>query len=242
MKRRDKTHPVVPQRSFGNTGIKISKLCLGGGSFGATENQVLLDEALRHGIDCWEVVSFTGRTYGDYFANNPGVRQRVFLSGKVYSTAPETMQHQLETLLKENGTSYIDFLAIHHIDNIKMLTTDVMQWVDNVKRDKKIRFFGFCTHTNMVQCLRAASALGWIDSIQTVYNYRMQTLPAMEEALHMCHDKGIGIFAIKSMGLSLASASRTQNTSVAKQLQEVLKKHDLSFEQAKLKAICKTTE
>ena len=32
------------------------------------------------------------------------------------------MQEQLNTLLKDNGISFIDFLAIHSIDDTKMLT------------------------------------------------------------------------------------------------------------------------
>ena len=75
---------VVPKRLFGNTGLKVSKLCLGGGSFSATDSQALIDKALKHGVDLWEIVSFTGKIYGDYFRKHPGIREKVFLSGKVY--------------------------------------------------------------------------------------------------------------------------------------------------------------
>ena len=79
---------TVPKRPFGNSGVKISKLCLGGGSFMGVDSQILLDEALKHGVDCWEIVSFTGKAYSEYFKKHPEIRGKVFLSGKVYSTDP----------------------------------------------------------------------------------------------------------------------------------------------------------
>ncbi len=148
---------IVPKREFGNTGVNISKLCLGGGSFGNTDSQIILDEALKQGVDCWEIVSFTGKVYCEYFKKNPGIREKVFLSGKVYSTDPIVMQEQLNAILKDNEISVIDFLAIHPVDDVKVLTNDVRKWVEKVKKEKKIRFFGFCTHKNMDNCLSSAS-------------------------------------------------------------------------------------
>lgn len=228
---------IVPKRAFGNTGVKISKLCLGGGSFGSTDSQALLDEALRHGVDCWEIVSFTGKVYAEYFQKNPGIRERVFLSGKVSSTDPVFMQDQLDKILKENETSVIDFLAIHGVDNIKTLNSDVRKWVDKVKKEKKIRFFGFCTHKNMDNCLSGASELGWIDGIQTFYNYRMQRIKSMEDALQKCHEKGIGIFAVKSMGFCVQKKTELQKLPSKEKIDSLLTGHNISFEQLKLRTI-----
>jgi uncharacterized protein len=234
---KNNTDLMVPRRSFGNTGVKVSKLCLGGGSFGKADSQAFLDEALRLGVDCWEIVSFTGKVYRDYFIKNPGIREKVFLSGKVYSTDPIVMQKQLNKVLKENEISCIDFLAIHSVDDINALNNDVRKWVEKVKKEKKIRFFGFCTHKNMDACLSGASGLGWIDGIQTFYNYRMQCIKRMEEALQKCYEKGIGIFAVKSMGFSVQKKSEQQKLPGKERLYSLLTSHNLSFEQSKLRAI-----
>jgi len=233
-----RTDAVVPKRAFGNTGMKISKLCLGGGSFAGTDNQALLDEALKYGVDCWEVVSFTGKTYGDYFKRHPEIREKVFLSGKVYSTDPDLMQKQLDNLLDENGTSIIDFLAVWVLDNTAVLTDKIRKWAENAKKQKKIKFFGFCTHRDMAKCLRDGAELGWIDGIQTVYNYRLQGINDMQDALQRCHEKGIGIFTIKSMGLTVRSKDELQRLPINEErMNSLLAVHDISFEQAKLKAI-----
>ena len=237
IKQNNKPDINVPKRTFGNTGVKISKLCLGGGSFGGRDSQDLLDEALTFGVDCWEIVSFTGKIYGDYFEKHPGIREKVFLSGKVYSTDTDVMQVQLDKVLEENKTSFVDFLALHPVDNIKALNNDVRKWVEKVKRGKKIRFFGFCTHKNMESCLSDASKLGWIDGIQTFYNYRMQSIKSMEDALQKCYEKGIGIFAVKSMGLSVQKKTEPQKFSSKEKIASSLKNSNASFEQIKLRAI-----
>ena len=241
MMKKKNTDFIVPKREFGNTGVKISKLCLGGGSFGTTDNQIILDEALRIGVDCWEIVSFTGKVYSDYFKKSPGIREKVFLSGKVYSTDPIVMEKQLKKVLIENEISFIDFLAIHAVDDIKMLTNDVRKWVEKVKKEKKIRFFGFCTHKNMDTCLSSAAKLGWIDGIQTFYNYRMQSVKSMEDALQKCHEKGIGIFAVKSMGFCVQKKNELQKIPHRDKLNSSLTSNKLSFEQVKLKAIWQNT-
>jgi predicted aldo/keto reductase-like oxidoreductase len=231
------TNLKVPKRVFGKTGVKISKLCLGGGSFGKIDSQALLSEALRLGVDCWEIVSFTGNVYKKYFEKHPGTREKVFLSGKVYSTDPVVMQEQLNKTLKDNGTSSIDFLAIHQIDDINALDNDVRKCVEKLKKEKKIRFFGFCTHKNMDNCLSLASDIGWIDGIQTFYNYRMQNIKSMEDALQKCNEKGIGIFAVKSMGFSVQKKHELQKLPLKEKLNSLLTSNDVSFEQIKLKAI-----
>jgi predicted aldo/keto reductase-like oxidoreductase len=228
---------IVPKRAFGNTGVKISKLCLGGGSFGSADSHALLDEALRLGVDCWEIVSFTGKIYSEYFKKNPGIREKVFLTGKVYSSDPIVMQDQLNKILKENETSFIDFLAIHAVDDINVLNNNVRKWVENAKKEKKIRFFGFCTHKNMDTCLSNSSNLGWIDGIQTFYNYRMQSIKSMEDALQKCHEKGIGIFAVKSMGLSVQKKTDLQKLPSKERLDSLLTSQSVSFEQLKLRSI-----
>ena len=228
---------IVPKRLFGNTGKKVSKLCLGGGSFSTADSQALIDKALKYGVDLWEIVSFTGKTYGEYFRKHPGIREKVFLSGKVYSTDPDMMQKQLEKVLDENETSFIDFLAVHAVDDINVLTRDVKKWVDKVKRKKKIKYFGFCTHRNMDQCLSDGADLGWIDGIQTAYNYRLQKIDRMEDALHKCYEKGIGIFAIKSMGLTVQPKAGREKFPIEDKLDDLLSVRNISFEHLKLKTI-----
>jgi predicted aldo/keto reductase-like oxidoreductase len=236
------TDPVVPRREFGHTGVSISQLTLGGGSFLNTNSQALLDQALKCGVDCWEIVSFSGNAYRDFFKTRPDCRHRVFLTGKVRSTDPAVMQAQLDKLLADNGTSVVDFLAIHTIDAPGLLTGDVRRWAERAKREGKIRFFGFCTHRSMDRSLNAAAGLEWIDGIQTVYNYRLQRVAAIEDAMAKCHEKGIGIFAIKTMGLTVKREVDLRELPLNREkVQAALADAGLSLEQAKLRAVWRSS-
>jgi predicted aldo/keto reductase-like oxidoreductase len=230
------TDALVPKRPFGRTGVGVSKLCLGGSSVAGAGNPSLLDEALRCGVDCWEFNPFTGRAFGQYFKTHPGTRDRVFLTGKSRSPAPAVMQEDLEKTLAENETSVIDFFAIHGVEDVGVLTDEVRRWAETAKQAGKIRFFGFCTHKRMDACLDRGAELGWIDGIQVFYNYRMQALDSMERALGKCHQQGIGIFAVKSMGLCVKNEAQLPGLPQEK-LRAQLAERGLSFEQAKLKAV-----
>ena len=89
----------------------------------------------------------------------------------------------------------------------------------------------------MDTCLSSASKLGWIDGIQTFYNYRMQSVKSMEHALQKCHEKGIGIFAVKSMGFCVQKKKELQNLPLKEKLNSLLAINNVSFEQVKLKKI-----
>jgi uncharacterized protein len=235
---------VVPKRPFGKTGVSVAKLCLGGASVVGTDSRLLLEGALRYDIDCWEFTAFTGRAFGDYFKAHPGVRERVFLTGKTKSTVPSVMQEHLDRALVDNSTSVIDWFAVHGVDDVAVLTDDVRRWAEQAKQAGKIRFFGFCTHKRAEGCLERVAGRGerrdldWIDGIQAFHNYRTQAIESTEVALRKCHAQGIAIFAVKSMGLCAEDEATIQGLPLARNaLSASLVARGLSFEQAKLKLI-----
>ena len=60
----------------------------------------------------------------------------------------------------------------------------------------------------------------------------------MEDALQKCHEKGIGVFAVKSMGLCVLQKSELQKIPINEEkLNSILADDKMSFEQAKLKSI-----
>jgi uncharacterized protein len=59
----------------------------------------------------------------------------------------------------------------------------------------------------------------------------------MEDALQKCYEKGIGIFAVKSMGFCVQKKIELQKLPVKEKLNSLLTDHNITFEQAKLRAI-----
>jgi len=232
------SNSFVPTRPFGKSGKRISILGLGG-FFDSLNDQSLLQDALDNGINYWEITGkIGGQGYGKYFREHPQKRDMVFLMAKTGSTNPDAMSRDLEKVLQEANTAWVDFFAIQPVDNIKILNQDVQKWAENTKRKGLIHNFGICTHREMEANLEGACDLGWIDGIVTIYNYRLREIQRMQDALQKCHEKGIGIIAIKSMGLGvLNEQDMVGSVKYNKMKEELTTSTGLTFEQLKLRAI-----
>ncbi|HTS18810.1 MAG TPA: aldo/keto reductase [Verrucomicrobiae bacterium] len=195
----------VPTRPFGRTGVNVSCLALGG-IFDIVSNQLVLKQALDWGVTYWDTAAgYNGGKselgIGAYFEKNPDTRKSVFLVTKASGAHTVTdMTAALNQSLERMKTDYVDTYFLHGINSTDPLTPEVKAWAENMKSAKKIRFFGFSTHSNMEQCLAGAARLGWIDVIMPMYNYRVMNTDTMKAAVDAASRAGIGLTAMKTQG------------------------------------------
>jgi len=195
----------LPTRTLGKTGVKVSSLALGG-IFDIASNQLQLKQALDWGVTYWDTASgYNGGKsetgIGMYFEKNPQVRKSVFLVTKASGAhSVDDMGHSLEESLERMKTDYVDAFFLHGISSADALTPEVKAWAEKMKAAKKIRFFGFSTHSNMELCLTEAAKLGGIDVIMLTYNYRVLNTDAMKAAVDAATKAGIGLTAMKTQG------------------------------------------
>lgn len=201
----------VPTRPFGNTGVQVSMLALGC-AFNTMSNQRLLRHALNWGVTYWETAEMyrmgkSEKGIGEYFSKYPDDRKKVFLVTKTENKYnPKTMAESLEESLKRLNTTYIDLYLWHMMsvtDFDVCCTKEAWDWVDKMKSDGKIRFFGFSTHADMEECLIKAVKLGRFDGIQLTHNFRIMHTDSMKKAVAVCEDAGIGLTAMKVLGTQL---------------------------------------
>jgi uncharacterized protein len=230
----------VPTRPFGRSGIAVSILALGG-MFDIAANQLLLRQALQWGVTYWDTAdcyhSGSEAGIGKYFARNPADRDKVFLVTKSDARDPEGMNKLLARSLDRMQTDIVDLYFVHGIRSIGELNAKTQKWAETAKAQKKIRLFGFSTHSNMEECLLGAAKLGWIDGIMLTYNYRNMNSDKMKTALTACVEAGIGLTAMKTQaGPSWYSSSKEPD------LQKHFMEQGLSDEQAKLKAVWQNSQ
>jgi predicted aldo/keto reductase-like oxidoreductase len=225
----------VPTRPFGRSGIQVSILSLGG-MFDIAANHLLLKQALQWGVTYWDTADcYHGGSevgIGKYFAKSPGDREKIFLVSKSDARDPDGMSKLLDRSLERLQTHYVDLYFVHGIRSIGELNDATRKWAETAKAQKKIRLFGFSTHSNMEECLMAASRLSWIDGVMMTYNFRNMNSEKMKDAVAACAQAGIGLTAMKTQaGASWYSSSP----------QPDLGKHFMakgwSEEQARLKAV-----
>lgn len=193
----------VPMRPFGNTGVNVSILSLGG-MFDIASNQLMMRQAMRWGVTYWDTADCyqrgSERGIGKYFAKYPEDRRKVFLVTKSDARDPNGMTRLLDRSLERMNTGYIDLYFVHGIYSIDELDDRTKAWAENAKSAGKIRLFGFSTHSNMENCMLAAARLGWIDGIMMTYNYRLMQTDQMKRAVDACAKAGIGLTAMKTQG------------------------------------------
>ncbi|MGD8740779.1 MAG: aldo/keto reductase [Desulfobacterales bacterium] len=228
---------TIPTRSFGKTGVQVSILSLGG-IVDFLSNQLLLKQAVNRGITYWDTAhSYSGgrseRGIGKYFAKYPQDRQKIFLVTKSGAWSIKGMTRDLNDSLERMHTDYVDLFFVHGIRSISEMDNDIKSWGERAKKEGKIRFFGFSTHSNMEECLLKGARLGWIDGIMMSYNYRLMHSDDMRRAVNACVNAGIGLTAMKTQG---GGQVKTHSETELKLAGRFLQK-GFTDAQAKLKAV-----
>ena len=180
--------------TLGHSGIKISKLCLGGMSFGEAsadfhqwtigpdDTRAVIKRALDLGvnfIDTANCYSFgTSEEYIGRALRDLGVaREDVVLASKVHfnegGLSAKAIEREIEGSLKRLGTDYLDLYIIHRFDYDTPIE-ETMEALDRLVRAGKVRALGasamyaYQLHNMQV----AAEANGWtkFTSMQCHYN------------------------------------------------------------------------
>ena len=229
--------PSVPRRKLGKTGVEVSILSLGG-MFDTVNNQLLLRQALNWGVNYWDTAAGYGNGlseegFGRFFSRYPEARKEVFLVTKAHTGAPAKMTESLDNSLKKLRTDYVDLFFVHGIADTNEMGEPLKDWVAQMKKAGKMKFFGFSTHTNMEDCLLAAAKLGWIDAIMFTYNFRLMHTQKMKDAMAACVNAGVGLVAMKTQGGGPVKTDSEAELQVAGRFLE----RGFTDKQAKLKAV-----
>jgi len=227
----------IPQRPFGKTGIDVPILSFGG-SLNTSLSLLVLRQAVKWGVTHWDTANtyMGGRSekgMGKYFEKYPADRRRIFLVTKSHAWTTKGMSEDLDLSLERLQTDYIDLYFMHSVSSSSELTDDKKAWAEKKKTEGKIRLFGFSTHSNMEECMLAASELGWIDGIMMRYNYRLMHTDDMRRAMDACSQAGIGLTAMKSQGGGQVKTDTESELELAGRFME----KGFTDAQAKLKAV-----
>ncbi|MHC4157970.1 MAG: aldo/keto reductase [Planctomycetota bacterium] len=242
-----KQEPVlsqVPKRQLGKSGIEIPCLSIGI-MYNIIEKQIVLRKCLQHGIGFWDTApAYAGGNsevgIGKFLGKNPELRKDVFLVTKASGARTvNDVEKRLQTSLKKLNTSYIDlYHGVHALTEPSQLTDELKDWVKDAKKRKLIRLFAFTTHSNMAENLMAAAKHDWIDAIMTSYNFRLMQDSKMMDAIEACHEKGIGLIAMKSTGKTIVGwAQQDIETEEDKKLVDHFLKKGFSEVQATIKLV-----
>jgi predicted aldo/keto reductase-like oxidoreductase len=202
-------------RTLGNTGITVPVVSMGVMN---ADNPNLVRAALEKGITLLDTAHYYQRgrneeMVGSVIKDVP--RDSYYLAtkarastvdratrGENESEEPETVDsfiQKVELSLKRLSVDHVDILYLHSAKSAEDVMTDhVLTAMQRLKKDGKIRFIGVSTHGNEHEVIRAATESKIHDVVLTAYNFRMQNLVKVEEAIAGAAGAGLGIVAMKT--------------------------------------------
>src|ERR1700723_455622 len=202
---------------LGNSGLRVSELCLGTMTFGEDwgwgaspeESRKVYDTFLEAGgnfIDTANVYTngTSEKLLGEFMA---GHRERIVLATKYTNAAPGTdpnaagnhrksMVQALEASLKRLKTDYIDLYWLHIWDPITPIE-EVMRAFDDLVRQGKILYAGVSDMPAWVvaKANTLADFRGWTPFVGLQIEYSLIERTPERELLPMAADLGLGVTA-----------------------------------------------
>ncbi|MDD6234198.1 MAG: aldo/keto reductase [Lachnospiraceae bacterium] len=145
---------------LGNTGIEVSKLCIGCMSFGKagtmhdwtldeSESAKVINHALELGINFFDTANcYSAGTSEEYLGKalkNSVARDKVVIASKVYFNEGrllrEAVAREIDGTLKRLGTDYLDLYIIHRFDYDTPIE-ETMGALDELVKSGKVRAIG----------------------------------------------------------------------------------------------------
>lgn len=234
---------------LGNTGLDVSRLCLGCMGFGAAAqgfHQWVLDEdrsrpvirkALELGINFFDTANvyaggtseeIVGRVLKDY-AN----RDEIVIATKVYSRmhkgpngaglSRKAIMSEIDKSLKRLGTDYVDLYQIHRWDSNTPIE-ETMEALHDVVKAGKARYIGASVMYvwQFMKAQHAAEKNGWSRFVSMQNHYNLIYREDEREMLPLCKEDKIGVipFSPLASGRLTRDWSETTTRSETDQVQK----------------------
>ena len=198
----DAADRTVPVATLGKTGEKVSVLSAGT-AFNITPitMRAFDVEGIRY-IDTAQSYNKgnSEKAVGDWFEKS-GKRDQTFLVTKCGNHDPVAWTAALSGSLESLKTDRVDLYFMHNLKNPDLLTADMKAAQQRLKKENKIRFFGFSSHDKrVIELLERAPEVGYVDTIMFRYSFRDFGSERMKAAIDKCHAAGIGLIAMKTQG------------------------------------------
>ena len=200
---------------LGHSGIEVSRICLGGMSFGAPstdfhqwtvgpdETRAVIGRALELGINFIDTANCyahgTSEEYIGAALRDLGVaRERVVLASKVFfnegGLSREAIEREIDGTLRRLGTDYLDLYIIHRFDYATPME-ETMEALDGLVGAGKVRALGasamyaYQLHNMQV----AAVQNGWTPFTSMQCHYNLLYREDERETIPVCRQFGMAL-------------------------------------------------
>ena len=223
--------------NLGNSGLRVSKICLGMMSFGERTTQrpwvvdddvakKIVKKAVEGGViffDTADVYSegkseeVTGKLLKKYLT-----RDEVVIATKVHGPmtpgpngrglSAKHIQSAIDASLTRLGVDYVDLYQIHRFDP-HVPVEETMWALDEVVRSGKARYIGASSmHAWQFAKMQHAAEIGGMTKFISMQNhYNLAYREEEREMIPQCTDMGVGVIPWSPLARGLLTGSRTRD-------------------------------
>lgn len=246
---------------LGNTGLDVSRFCLGCMSFGEAEKWIhqwvlneeqsrsIIKKALDLGINFFDTANvysigaseeFLGRAIMDY-AN----RDEVVLATKVHGRmhkgpngaglSRKAIMSEIDKSLKRLGTDYIDLYIIHRWDYNTPIE-ETMEALHDVVKAGKARYIGASAMYawQFQKALHVAEKNNWTRFVSMQNHYNLLYREEEREMLPLCKEENIGVTPYSPLASGRLTRDWSETTHRSKTDQIQRSKYDASADADRL--------
>ena len=216
----------MPTRILGKTGVRVSRVGLGGAHIGKQSDEGESLRIIRSAIDRGLTFMDNSWDYNDGKSEErmgkalaDGYRQKAFLMTKLDGRTKAAAAAQLEQSLKRLRTDMIDLVQIHEVirmdDPARVFAPGgAIEALVEAKKAGKLRFIGFTGHKDPeihLAMLKTADEHGFaFDTIQMPLNVMDAHYKSFEKrVLPVANQTGLGVLHMKPLGGGFILESNT---------------------------------
>jgi aryl-alcohol dehydrogenase-like predicted oxidoreductase len=220
---------------LGNTGLTVSRICLGTMTYGDTKwRPWVLDEAaaqdffraaVEAGINFFDTADIYSLGVSEEIVGRALKRfaklDEVVLATKVYSPMSDrpnmsglSRKHIIqacEASLRRLGVDVIDLYQIHRFD-ASFPIDETLAALDHLVRQGKVRYIGASSGYawQMAQALSASERNGWARFISMQNHYNLLYREEEREMIPLCRQEGVGIIPWSPLARGLLTRPRPE--------------------------------
>jgi predicted aldo/keto reductase-like oxidoreductase len=205
----------VPRRVLGKTGESIPLLCMGGSMSFDPRFDPKLAECVKYGVNYFDMADcYAGGSaepaMGAFHAR-ANLRSRIWITSKSDEHDPKGFEETFTKSLERLQTPYIDMYFLHGLDDASKLNDELKAVVERLRKEKKLKFFGFSCHgRNVAELLQTAAKTPWVDAVMFRYNFRQYGNDELNRAMDAAHKAKVGLIAMKTQGSAVSFENEWQ--------------------------------
>jgi aryl-alcohol dehydrogenase (NADP+) len=222
--------------NLGNTGLKVSRICLGMMSYGSSswrdwvlseeDSRPFIKRALETGINFFDTADLyslgvseevTGRALLDFAR-----RDEVVIATKVFSAMGDkpnqrglSRKHILDGIdasLKRLGTDYVDLYQIHRWDD-ETPVEETLEALHDVVKAGKARYIGASSMYawQFAKALYVSRMNGWTRFVSMQNHYNLIYREEEREMIPLCISEGVGVIPWSPLARGFLAGNRTRD-------------------------------